>query len=56
MDGLTMSKACSSALSGAEFYEHAKTAKWNEAIIVRRPKRVACLADRVELPANDDLG
>ncbi|KFX90957.1 hypothetical protein O988_07967, partial [Pseudogymnoascus sp. VKM F-3808] len=25
--------ACTSALEGAEFYEHAKTAQWNSAII-----------------------
>ncbi len=28
-------QACNSALSGAEFYDHPKTAQWNQTIIVR---------------------
>ena len=30
----TALQACNSALSGAEFYDHPKTAQWNQTIIV----------------------
>jgi hypothetical protein len=29
------SQACNSALASVEYYEHPKTAQWNETIIVR---------------------